>query len=394
MDQEMNIGIDEARTAGLDPDRLLRVRQAVETDTGKGLYDGAVYAVGRHGKIVLLEAVGHTDLASGRAAATDDVFVIMSLTKTFTAGAVFSFIERGELALTTRIAEVIPEFGIKGKHRLTVAHLLTHTGGMSVDLPPMLPMEQVGDLKAYVAAACHDPLKSHPGTRVSYSPLTAHAVLAEVVRRLDGGSRPFRRILDEVLFQPLKMKDTSLGIRKDLEPRKVPVVVRDKTPGLFDPMMMEAMNLLIREDTEIPAGGAVSTAFDLFRWAEMLRNHGELDGVRILSPAILKLATNNHTGNMSNDIFDHAREIHGWDPYPAYLGLSFFLRGEGIFPMPFGQIASPGTFGGLGAGSTMFWVDPERDLTFILLTAGLLEEGASFIRHQRLSDLVIGAVVD
>jgi len=70
------------------------------------------------------------------------------------------------------------------------------------------------------------------------------------------------------------------------------------------------------------------------------------------------------------------------------------LRGEGIFPMPFGQTTSPGTFGGLGAGSTMFWVDPERELVFALLTAGLLEEGASILRHQRMSDLVVSAVID
>lgn len=394
MDQGTNGDIGQARDVGLDPDRLLRIRHAVEEDTAKGLYDGAVFAVGRHGKLVMHEAVGHTDLAQGRSAKKDDVFIIMSITKTFTAGAVFSFIEQDKLALTTKIMEVIPEFGIKGKQRVNVAHLLTHTGGMSADMPPMLPIEQIGDLKAYVAAACNDPLKNHPGSRVSYSPLTAHAVLAEMVRRLDVRNRPFRRILAEDLFEPLKMKDTSLGIREDLKDRRVPIVVRDKTPGLFDPLLLEAMNSLITEETEIPAGGAVSTAEDLFRWAEMLRRGGELDGVRVLSPGIIKLATTNHTGTESNDIFDHAREIHGWDPYPAYLGLSFFLRGEGIFPTPFGQTTSPGTFGGLGAGSTVFWVDPERDLTFVLLTSGLLEEGASFLRHQRLSDLVVAAVVD
>ena len=390
----MSQGIDFAQEYGFDPDHLLRIKQSVLDDTAKGLYDGAVFAVGRHGKLILLEAAGHTDLASGRQANTDDVFIIMSITKTLTAGAVFCFIEKDKMALTTKICEVIPEFGIKGKQRLTVAHLLTHTGGLSVDMPPMLPLEQVGDLQAYVAAACNDPLKSHPGSRVSYSPLTAHAILAEMVRRLDGGDRPFRQILSDELFAPLKMKDTSLGVRKDLQSRRVPVIVRDKTPGLFDPLMMEGMNVLLTEGSEIPAGGAVSTAYDLFRWAEMLRCGGILDGVRVLSPGLLKLATTNHTGQMTNDVFDHAREIHGWDPFPAYLGLSFFLRGEGLFPTPFGLTTSPGTFGGLGAGSTMFWVDPERDLTFVLLTAGLLEEGASFLRHQRLSDLVVSAVID
>ena len=48
----------------------------------------------------------------------------------------------------------------------------------------------------------------------------------------------------------------------------------------------------------------------------------------------------------------------------------------------------------MGAGSTIFWIEPERDLTFVCLTAGLLEESRSMDRFQRLSDLVLAAVVD
>ena len=119
----MDKGLENAKEFGFDPDRLSRVKQAVVNDSTKGLYDGAVFAVGRHGKLILLDAAGHTDLASGRVAKTDDVFIIMSITKTFTAGTVFSFIEKDKMALTTKIADVIPEFGIKGKQRLTVSHL-------------------------------------------------------------------------------------------------------------------------------------------------------------------------------------------------------------------------------------------------------------------------------
>jgi CubicO group peptidase (beta-lactamase class C family) len=126
----------------------------------------------------------------------------------------------------------------------------------------------------------------------------------------------------------------------------------------------------------------------------MLRREGELDGVRLLSPAIVQLAVTNHTGVHPNDLFDYAREMYGWPEWPAYLGLSFFLRGVGVFPTPLGINTSPRTFAGLGAGSTVFWVDPERDLTFVCFTAGLLEEGASMLRFQRLSDLVVSAVVD
>ena len=65
-----------------------------------------------------------------------------------------------------------------------------------------------------------------------------------------------------------------------------------------------------------------------------------------------------------------------------------------VFSMPFGVTASSDTFGGLGAGSTMFWVDPQRDLAFVCLTTGVLEDSRNFERLARLSDLVLSAVTD
>jgi len=266
--------------------------------------------------------------------------------------------------------------------------------GISTEMPPNLPLDQVGNLQGYVAAACEQRLLVMPGRGVSYNPFTAHALLAEMVRRLDGGKRPFRQILSEDLLQSLGMNDTSMGLRPDLANRRVPVVVRDATPGLFDPALLEATNILFAEDTEIPAGGVFSTAEDIYRFSELYRRGGEFNGKRLLSPGIVQLAITNHTGNHRNDLFDYAREEYGWPDFPAYLGLSFFLRGEGIFPTPLGLTTSPGTFAGLGAGSTVFWVDPQRDLTFVCLTAGLLEEAASVLRFQRLSDLVVASLVE
>ena len=378
--------------AGFDTDRLARLTSAIEADVAAEAYDGAAVVVARGGEVALHEAVGFADRASARPASRDDIFCIFSVTKTLTAATVLARVDRGEIQLTTPVADVIPEFGIKGKQRITLGQLLTHTGGMPAELPP-LPVDQLGNLEAVVAAVCRQPLAAGPpGQIVSYSPLAAHAVLAEVVRRLDGGSRAFREILAQEIFVPLGMKSTSLGLRTDLAERRVPIVVRDRSPGLFEPELLEAMNVLLDDKVEIPGGGAVSTAHDIHLWAETLRRGGELDGTRVLSPALLDLATQNHTGQLPNHLFDYMREARGWDEFPAYLGLGFFVRGTGIFPMPFGLTASPTTFGGLGAGSTMFWVDPERDVSFACLTAGLLEESRNLERLQRLSDLVLAAV--
>ena len=378
---------------GLDPNRLARVTAAIDADVAAERYDGAVVLVARGGQVALHEAIGFADRGARRRARTDDVFAVFSVTKTLTTAAVLVRVDRGELALTTPVAEVLPEFGVKGKQRVTVAQLLTHTAGLTTALPP-LPPEQLGDLDAYVAWACQQALEVVPGTAVHYSAVTAHAILAEVVRRLDGGRRRFADILAADVIEPLGMRDTALGLRPDLAARKVPVVVRDRSPGIFDPDLLEAFNAIVTAVSEIPAAGVVSTTADLFRWAEALRRGGEIDGRRVLSPAIVRLALTNQTGDRPNGFYAFACEQRGWEPWPANIGLSFFLRGAGIYPSYFGVTSSPRTFGGLGAGSAMFWVDPERDLTFVCLTAGLLEESRHLDRSQRLSDLVQAAIVD
>jgi CubicO group peptidase (beta-lactamase class C family) len=158
-------------------------------------------------------------------------------------------------------------------------------------------------------------------------------------------------------------------------------------------MFMEAMGAIIAEDTEIPAGGYVSTAYDYHRFAEMLRADGVLDGVRILSPATVALVQENRTGDEPNTIWAYTEAMRGWPPFPACLGYGFFLRGEGVHPTPFGLLASPRTFGGFGAGSSAFWIDPAADITYAFLSAGLMEDSYSIDRHQRLADLVHAAAL-
>src|SRR5262249_8587063 len=113
-----------------------------------------------------------------------------------------------------------------------------------------------------------------------------------------------------------------------------------------------------------------------------------------LSPATVELLRRNQTGEQPNTLWDYAIALRGWPRFPANLGLGFFLRGEGIHPTPFGTLASPSTFGGFGAGSSVFWIDPVRDVTYAFVSSGLMEDTYSLERHQRLSDLVHAAVVD
>jgi CubicO group peptidase (beta-lactamase class C family) len=130
---------------------------------------------------------------------------------------------------------------------------------------------------------------------------------------------------------------------------------------------------------------------DMLRFAEMLRRGGELEGERILSPATLALATRNWTGEKPNELTKARYEQRGWPPEPAYMGLGFALRGTAMCHHLFGTLASPGTFGNHGAGSTLYWIDPGRELSFVCLTAGVMDSLDNIERFQRLSDIAIAA---
>jgi CubicO group peptidase (beta-lactamase class C family) len=59
----------------------------------------------------------------------------------------------------------------------------------------------------------------------------------------------------------------------------------------------------------------------------------------------------------------------------------------------FGTLTSAGTFGNHGAGSALYWVDPARDVTFVCLTAGVMDSLDNIERFQRLSDLAVSAAL-
>lgn len=378
--------------SGLSEERLNRLADALRQDIEEGQYDGAVIAVARHGVVCLQAAFGFAELASQRPCRLDDVFNIMSITKAFTDVIIFSEIEKGRLSLTTRVSDIIPEFKGGFKEQVTVYHLMTHSAGS----PPLFyPVEEklMGNHQAVFEACCKMGVVSAPGKKVEYSCTWGHVLLGEILRRLDDGKRSLRDIFQEKLFGPLKMKDTCLGRRPDLRSRIVPIIVC----GQYDQLAAGSMNNLnevINEDAEIPAWGAVSTINDLFRFAEMLRRGGELDGVRLLSPVTIDAATTIHTDGLENEGLYPVFVDHGWPPEPLNIGLDFTVRGKSLSsPTAMGSLTSPRTFGKFGAGSTGFWVDPERDVTFVFMSVGLLDEYLNFLRFHRLSDMAMAAVI-
>ena len=86
-------------------------------------------------------------------------------------------------------------------------------------------------------------------------------------------------------------------------------------------------------------------------------------------------------------------ESRGWEVLPAYIGLGFTLRGERMGHALFGTLTSPETFGNHGAGTTLFWVDPKLDMTFVGLSTGVMNSDVNIERWQRLSDIAVSAAM-
>ncbi len=379
---------------GFWTERLGHVRTVVEADIERRRYHGAVITVARGGKPALQLTLGTADRERAKPLTPDSVFSIFSVTKAITNILVLRAIELGRFSLTTKVSEIIPEFSGGLRQHITVFHLITHTSGLPMIWTPKQGMyiDEFDTVLAAIIELVHS--VEPPGERAAYSPMANHVLLGECLRRTDPQRRGYRQIVEQDLFGPLAMRDSAVGLRRDLKSRHVVPDfqgnVANEHPGHNN---LGRDGAFQEEFAEMPWVGVATTVPDLFRFAEMLRRGGELDGTRILSPATIDLATRNWTGEKPNELYKILAHKRGWQPSPAYIGLGFSLRGDTVCNHMFGTLTSPRTFGNYGAGSALYWVDPERDVTFVCLTAGVLDPNANIERFQQLSDIVTSAVL-
>lgn len=373
-------------------ERLDQLKGVIAADVARGDYYGAVLKVGRGGAPVFEEAIGHAYAGGNQALKTDDVFSLFSVTKAFTNVLIMRAIEQGRFSLNTKVRDVLPEFTGRPREEATFFHLLTHMAGMpGVWSPkPGMFLDRLQELFDESIAHVHG--TSAPGEKCDYSPLVNHVLMGMALVRTDPEGRNYQTLLHEDLFAPLGMHSTSMGLRADLDARHVRPDMRGTVPIKHLSRNLPGDHALFEDpQVEAPHVGCASTTGDLWRFAEMLRGEGVLDGVRILSPRMVRLARRVHTGDRPNELYKGVALKAGWTIPPANQGLGFQVRGTGVFQHLFGQLASPETFGNYGAGSTMFWIDPEADMTFSLLSAGVMTQAANIERCGKLSDLALSA---
>ncbi len=378
----------------MNPERLSHLKSVVEDDIKKDLYFGGRLLIARHGDIVFNEAFGHADSKKTRPVQMDSVFSLFSVTKTFTNALILRAIEMGQFAFHTKVKDVVPEFAGKGRDDITVLHLLTHSSGM----PPVYTANEgmyIDVLEEVVMTICERIHATHkPNVEVAYSALVSHAMMGYMVVKTDPKGRRFRDIMNEDVLFPLGLKDTSVGRRRDLAERHLVPEFRGNSPTQhLGHSNLGTNGAFEEENAEMPWVGMVTTAMDMYRYAEVYRQGGTGNGVRLLSPRMVELARHNWTGDKPNVTYKKLAEERGWPVIPAYLGLGFVLRGEAVGVNLFGSLTSPKTMGGYGAGTTIWWTDPELDLTFVGLMTGVMNGDANYLRWCRLSDIAVSACV-
>ncbi len=321
---------------------------------------GAVTFVATKDRVIHLEATGLADVASNRPMAVDTMFWLASSTKPITATALLMLQDEGKLNVTDPVAKYIPAFADlktpSGKPaNLTIKHLLTHTSGLTdIKRPVYFASKNLAEVIAgYFPAA---PMLAEPGAQWKYNSFGLDTV-GRIVEIVSGQS--YDAFLQERIFGPLGMKDTTFYPSDAQAQRMVTSYARDRATGVLNPQPTLFGRPVRGQFPPIPGGGLFSTASDLGRFGQMLLNRGQLDGKHYLSEAAYKMMTTVYTGELATGYSAaQMNQVLGWG-----FGV-FIVRAphEGVTAG-----LSVGTFGHPGACGTEMIIDPTRGAVYVLM---------------------------
>lgn len=391
---------------GLVPARLDAFSERVRSDVAAGLLPGGVVLVMRNGKVAYQDAIGMANPKTGTPMQMDSIFRIASLTKPIVSVAVMMLVEEGKVLLSDPITKYLPQLaGLKvgiekpdanGKVTLelvpamrapTIHDLLRHTSGFTYGFfGQSLVKDQYtkGGVDSrdqtnleFIRRLAQVPLIAQPGSVWEYSRSTD--VLGAMLEAYSGETLDV--YLERRILKPLKMHDSGFWVADPAKQSRI------ADPFAIDPdSKAPAIHPEIRKPPKLLAGGdgMVSTALDYARFAQMLLNGGELDGVRLLSRKTIDYMSSDHLG----DLLATSSRLPGYLPGPGHaFGLGFATRIKaGESPVP----GSVGDYSWIGLFGTYFWIDPKEDMIAVWMSQ---QVGRRAIYRTVLRDTVYGALV-
>ncbi|MCG8467108.1 MAG: beta-lactamase family protein [Gemmatimonadetes bacterium] len=368
------LGTVAPEVVGMSSQRLARLTGAMQSLIDEGRLAGMTTMLARHGQVVHFETYGYRDLEAGDPMSEDAIFRIYSMTKPITGVALMMLYEEGKFRLSDPVARYIPELAdlevaagegpsgpivVDASHPMTIRELMTHTAGLSYGIfsqsqvddmyreADVLSSEQT--LRDMIEKLAEIPLRQQPGSQWHYS--IAVDVQGYLVEVLSG--QTFEEFLHERIFDPLGMVDTGFHVPPEKAERFAQVYTYEEDRSLVP---QEGLTEEYAVQWFEPAtffsggGGLVSTTADYMRFAQMMLNGGELDGVRILSPTTVAMMRTNHLPEMLSEFAP---------------GLGFGLDFAVITDPVAAEGVSKGEYYWGGAAGTWFWIDPVEDLVFV-----------------------------
>ena len=366
--------------------RFGAVREAFAENFASKSEVGASVAAYLDGKLVVDLWGGHADAAGSRPWERDTIVNVYSITKPIAAICLHRLVDQGKVDVDAPVARYWPEFAQAGKADIPVKAIMSHRSGLSGIREP-LPTEAMYDWGRMVRALeAQDPWWE-PGTMHGYHTLTFGWLVGEVVRRVSGKSvGTFWR---EEVAEPLGV-DFIMGLGEQDDARVAEMIPGPPlAPGDPDPMaeiladpegmqaksfmnppweLTETINTIPWRRAIIPAVNGHTNARALARIFGALARGGEMDGVRVLSSAVIDRAIR--------------EESHGPDAITVAVsrfGLGFALSSE-TYPMG----GNPRTFGHAGVGGSITCADPDAKLGLAYVTNKI---GASVGQDARFTAL-------
>jgi CubicO group peptidase (beta-lactamase class C family) len=364
---------------GLDQGQLDRLIDTIEKHVAEGWYPGCEIALARHGKLVLSRHFGNARIAPQKVKAdANTLWLLYSNTKVLTAAAMWQLAERGHFRFTDTVAEHLPGFEKNGKRDVTILQVITHQGGFP---DAVFKGETFESIEKRREAACNITLQWTPGAQVSYHPLAAHWVIAAMMEAVTG--KDFKALIREELIEPLGLGDEIyVGLPEILHGRAADMHIPEDGKPTTQKLLDEANNALWRR-AGAPGGGGYATARAMAAFYQMLLQGGTLNGKRVLSPATIRYATRNFTGD----------RVDNYMGMPMHRGLGPHLRGKTDNIRGMGSLAAPETFGHGGVGSSYCWADPHSGVSFAYLTNSRQPDPWHSKRLDTISNFVHSAII-
>jgi CubicO group peptidase (beta-lactamase class C family) len=371
------------------------VRRAFEKNFADGTEVGSAFAVYHRGRKVVDLWGGHFDSSQSAPYDADTLQLVFSTTKGVTATAVAMCVQRGLLDYDEPVTTYWPEFGAHGKSDATVAQLLSHQCGLTtVDGP--ITLAEALDWPTITARLADTAPEWPIGTAHGYHALTYGWLAGELVRRTDG--RSIGRFVAEEISAPLGL-DLWIGLPAELEPRVSPLI-GGLVPKQTAPALRELVDKIMGKDTrlgraltlngafrgddtfnrrdvhaaEVPAANGIADARSIARM--YAATMAPVDGVQLLEDATRERARTTVTPDGEADMCL---------VMPSTFGMGYMTSG-GMTPY-----AGPGSYGHTGAGGSVAFAQPERELAVAYIMNRMADSLSGDVRSFRLTSAAVRA---